>query len=93
MGDCGECAIDGRMALLLQSAMVVVMGGRWWVMAGVTMGDTDGGGTILMAVNGGGAMDGRTAATAHWLLPWMVAEANRAVATVTRVAGEQWRRR
>ena len=34
-------------------------------MAGVTMGDRDSGGMIPMGVNGGGAMDGRTAVTAH----------------------------
>jgi hypothetical protein len=37
-------------------------------MAGVTMGDSNSGGMILMAINGGGAMDGRTAATAQWQL-------------------------
>jgi hypothetical protein len=54
---------------------VVAMGngggdGQWWrqwAMVGVTMGDSNSGGTIPMAVNGGGAMDARTAATAHWL--------------------------
>ncbi len=38
-------------------------------MAGVTMGDSNSSGTIPMAVNGGGAMDGRTAATAQLQLP------------------------
>jgi hypothetical protein len=45
--------------------------GRWWwqwAMAGVTMGDSNSGGTIPMALNGGGAMDGRTAVTAQWQL-------------------------
>ncbi len=37
-------------------------------MAGVTMGDSNSGGTIPMALNGGGAMDGRTAVTAQWQL-------------------------
>ncbi len=32
-------------------------------MAGVAMGDSNSGGTIPMAINGGGAMDGRRAAT------------------------------
>jgi hypothetical protein len=38
-------------------------GQRWqqWAMAGVTMRDSNSGGTIPMAVNGGGAMDGRMA--------------------------------
>ncbi len=46
-------------------------GRRWqqWVTAGVTMGDNNSGGTIPMAVNGGDAMDGRTAATAQWQSP------------------------
>jgi hypothetical protein len=42
--------------------------GQWWqqwVEAGVTMGDSNSGGTIPMAVNGGGEMDGRMAATAQ----------------------------
>ncbi len=38
-------------------------------MAGVTMGDSDSSGMIPMAVNGGGAIDGRTAATAQWQSP------------------------
>ncbi len=38
-------------------------------MAGVTMGDSDSGDRILMAINGGGAMDDRTAAIAQWQLP------------------------
>jgi hypothetical protein len=33
------------------------------------MGDDDSGGTILMGINGGGAMDGRTAATEKWQSP------------------------
>ncbi len=35
-------------------------GRRWrrWARVGVTMGDRNRGGMILMAVNGGGAMDG-----------------------------------
>ena len=37
-------------------------------MAGVTMGDSDSGDRILMAINGGGAIDGRTAATVQWQL-------------------------
>jgi hypothetical protein len=46
-------------------------GRRWrqWAMAGVTMGDSDSGDRILMAINGGGAMDDRTAAIAQWQLP------------------------
>jgi hypothetical protein len=46
-------------------------GQRWrqWATAGVTMGDSNSSGTILMAVNGGGAMDDRTAATAQWQSP------------------------
>ncbi len=39
-------------------------------------------------VDGGGAMDGRTAATAEWQLPCMAAEAKRAMAMETRVAGK-----
>jgi hypothetical protein len=42
--------------------------GQWWrqwVTSGVTMGDSNSGSTNLMAVNGSGAMDGRTAATAQ----------------------------
>jgi hypothetical protein len=41
-------------------------GRQWqqWATAGVTMGDSDSGGMIPMAVNGGGAMEGRAAATA-----------------------------
>jgi hypothetical protein len=42
---------------------------RRWAMAGVTMGDSDSGGMIPIAVNGGGAIDGRTAVTAQWQLP------------------------
>jgi hypothetical protein len=42
---------------------------RRWKTESVTMGDSDSGGTILMAVNGCGAIDGRTAATAQWQLP------------------------
>ncbi len=42
---------------------------RQWAMAGVTMGDSNSGGTILMAINGGGAMDGRMAAKAQWQSP------------------------
>ncbi len=38
-------------------------------MAGVTMGDSNSGGMIPMAVNDGGAMDGRMAVTAQWQLP------------------------
>ncbi len=38
-------------------------------MAGVTMGDSDSGDTIPMAINGGGAMDDRTAAIAQWQSP------------------------
>jgi hypothetical protein len=37
-------------------------------MAGVTMGDSNSSGMILMAVNGGGAMDGRMAVIAQWQL-------------------------
>ncbi len=59
-------------------------------MAGVTMGDRDSGGTIPMAVNGGGAMDGRRAATGQWQSTHVVAEAKRAMAKATRVAAEQW---
>ncbi len=46
-------------------------GRRWrrWATAGVTMEDSDSGGMIPMAVNGGGAMDGRTAATAQLQSP------------------------
>ncbi len=57
------------------SAIMMGSGGsdgqRWrqWAMAGVTMGDSYSGGTIPMAVNGGGAMDGRMAGTAQWQLP------------------------
>jgi hypothetical protein len=61
-----------------------------WATAGVTMEDSNSGGTIPMAINGGGAMDGRIAATAQWQLPWMVPEAKRAMAMATRVAGKQW---
>ncbi len=56
---------------------MIVMGdgggdGQWWqqwVMAGVIMGNSDSGGTISMAINGGGAMDGRMAAKAQWQSP------------------------
>jgi hypothetical protein len=67
------------------------VGQRWrqWAMAGVTMGDSNSGGMILMAINGGGAMDSRTAVIAQWQLPSMAAEAKRAMATATRVAGER----
>jgi hypothetical protein len=44
-------------------------------MAGVTMADINSGGTIPMGINGGGAMDGRIAATAQWQSPLMVAAA------------------
>jgi hypothetical protein len=41
-----------------------------WVTTGVTkMGDSNSGDTILMGINGGGAMDGRTALTAQWQSP------------------------
>jgi hypothetical protein len=46
--------------------------GQWWrqwAMAGVTMRDSNSGGMNLMGVNGGGAMDDRTASTAQWQLP------------------------
>ncbi len=53
-----------------QDGSTIAMGdsgadGRWWqrwAMASVTMGDSNSGGLIPMAVNGGGEMDGRTAA-------------------------------
>jgi hypothetical protein len=51
------------------------------------MGDGNSSGTIPMAVNGGGAMDGRTAATAQCQSTWMVAEAKWVMATAMRVAG------
>jgi hypothetical protein len=57
------------------SAIAMSNGGgdRWQrqrqVMAGVTMEDSDSGGTISMGINGGGAMDGRSAATAQWQSP------------------------
>jgi hypothetical protein len=38
-------------------------------MAGVTMGDSNSIGMIPMGINGHGAIDGRTAATAQWQLP------------------------
>jgi hypothetical protein len=43
-------------------------GQRWqqWATAGVTVGDGDSDGTIPTGINGGGAIDGRTAATAQW---------------------------
>ncbi len=66
--------------------------GQWWrqwAMAVFTMGNSNSGGTIQMAVNGGGAMDGRTAATAQRQLTRMVAEAMRAMAMATRVVGKQ----
>jgi hypothetical protein len=46
-------------------------GQQWWqsVMAGVIMGDSNSSGMIPIGVNCGGAMDGRTAATAQWQLP------------------------
>jgi hypothetical protein len=60
-----------------QDGSAIAMGngggdGRWWwqwAMAGVTMGDSNSGGMIPMAVNDGGAMDGRMAVTAQWQLP------------------------
>jgi hypothetical protein len=56
-----------------QDGSAITMGdgggdGQWWqqwATAGVTMGDSNSGGTIPVAINGGGAMDGRTAATAQ----------------------------
>jgi hypothetical protein len=46
-------------------------GQRWqqYATASVTVGDGNSGGTIPMGINGGGAMDGRTAATTQWQLP------------------------
>jgi hypothetical protein len=41
---------------------------RQWVMAGVTMGDSNSGGMIPMTISGGSAMDGKMAATAQWQL-------------------------
>ncbi len=56
---------------------VIAMGGggsdewRWWqwATAEVTMGHSDSGSTIPMAVNSGGAINGKTAATAQWQSP------------------------
>jgi hypothetical protein len=69
MGDGSKCAMDGGMAIAMGDGGG---DGRWWqqwATAGVTMGDSDSGGMILMGINDGGAMYGRTAATAQWQSP------------------------
>ncbi len=46
--------------------------GQWWqrlATAGVTIGDSNSGGTIPMAIKGGGAIDGRIATTVQWQWP------------------------
>jgi hypothetical protein len=46
--------------------------GQWWrqwAIAGVTMENSNSSGMIPLAINGGGAMDGRMAATEQWQSP------------------------
>jgi hypothetical protein len=69
MANSGNCAVDGGMAARLQWAMVAVMGNG----GGNGQGQESQWEMLQqqhpMAVNGGGAMDGRTAATAQLQSP------------------------